>query len=73
MDETWTTQQAAAHCGCKPDTYRAYVTRGHAPPALPLRDPVSGARLHDATAVRAWHAGRPGRGHRTDLDAAPGS
>jgi hypothetical protein len=65
--ERWTTQQAAKWCGVQPDTYRSYVTRGYAPSALNERDPVTGAKLHDAAAVREWHAGRPGRGARTDL------
>lgn len=65
--ERWTTRQAADYCGIEPDTYRAYVNRGLAPPALHERDPDTGARMHDADAVRAWNASRPGQGARTDL------
>lgn len=61
----WTAQQAAAHAGIQPSTWRAMVTRGQAPPHLPGYDPVSGLRVWDADVVRVWQATRPGRGART--------
>lgn len=67
MTERWTTAQAAEWCNIRPSTYRDYVSEGRAPAPLPERDPASGAKLHDAAAVRAWHASRPGAGTRTDL------
>lgn len=69
--ERWTTAQAAAHCGgVNPGTYRDYVNRLNAPGPLNERDPVTGAKLYDAAAVRAWHENRLGKGWRktrTDL------
>ena len=63
--ERWTTSQAAAHCGgVKPSTYRDYVAKLGAPAPLRERDPATGAKLYDAEAVKAWHAGRPGKGWR---------
>lgn len=67
MTERWTTAQAAEWCNVRPSTYRDYVSEGRAPAALNERDPETGAKLHDAEAVKAWHAGRPGAGTRTDL------
>lgn len=63
----WTTTQAARHWGVKPGTYRDYVSGGYAPPPVEMRDPVTGAKLHDARAVREGFANRSGRGARTDL------
>lgn len=66
MAENWTTRQAAEHCRVKPRTYLYYVARLGAPAAVG-RDVETGEKLFDAGAVRAWHARRPGRGARTDL------
>lgn len=63
----WTTRQAAEHCGVSPATYRDYVSDGRAPAPFQDRDPATGAKLHDAAAVKSWHASRPGQGARTDL------
>lgn len=74
-------KDAAALCvtadrpdGVSADTYQYYVKRLGAPGPLRegFRDPVSGRlrSLYDLDAVEAWHAARPGRGARTDLDRA---
>jgi hypothetical protein len=60
----WTTGQVAQHCGVNPGTYRDYVSRLDAPGPVDARDPVTGAKLYDAAAVKAWHANRPGKGWR---------
>ena len=64
MGERWTTAQAAAWCSVEPGTYRDYVSRGIAPAALNERDPETGAKLHDADAVKSWHESRLGKGWR---------
>ncbi|CRK59094.1 hypothetical protein [Alloactinosynnema sp. L-07] len=71
--ETWTTAQAAEHCGVTATTLRSHWSRHGGPAPLPYRDD-HGSRLYRADDVRAWHANRPGRGKRTDLhkaDTAP--
>lgn len=77
MPEHWTADQAGAHCktkwspeGVSGATYRRYVTLSGAPDAVG-RDLETGAKLYDAQAVREWHANRPGRGHRSDLEETP--
>ncbi len=72
MTELWTTTQCAEHVGVTPGTWRHYVsvrTQPHLrPPAAVGRQPgKAGESLFPADQVRAWHAGRPGRGARTDL------
>jgi hypothetical protein len=67
VTESWTTAQAAAYCGINPSTFRDYVSDGRAPQPMDERDPVTGAKLYDADAVRDWHEHRPGKGTRTDL------
>lgn len=69
----WTTTQAADHWGVKPATYRDYISAGYAPSPVQMRDPRTGAKLHDAGAVRDAFAKRPGRGARTDLNQASDS
>ena len=70
MAERWTTAQVAEWCNIQPSTYRDYVSEGRAPAPLAERDPVTGAKLYDAEAVRQWQANRPGAGARTDLGAS---
>lgn len=65
-EEWWTYDQAAAWCGVKPATYRAYIVQQDAPKGTRF-DPDTGRRLVAAGLVRAWWAGRPGQGARTDL------
>jgi len=70
--ELWTTAQAARHCGVTPGTWRHNVSTGvpahlRAPAAVGRQAGSAGESLFPADAVRAWHAGRPGRGARTDL------
>jgi len=70
--ELWTTSQAARHCGVTPGTWRHNVSTGmpahlRAPAAVGRQPGSAGESLFPADAVRAWHAGRPGRGARTDL------
>jgi hypothetical protein len=69
-----TAAQAGALCvndqspnGVQARTYRYYVRRLGAPDTVG-RDTETGAKLYDAEAVLEWHASRPGRGYRTDLD-----
>jgi hypothetical protein len=58
--------------GVSGDTYQYYVKRLQAPGPLQTgyRDPATGRfrSMYDLDAVEAWHAARPGRGARTDLD-----
>jgi hypothetical protein len=55
--------------GVTPDTYQYYVKRLGAPgPVKGYRDPDTGRLMYDLDKVAAWHASRPGRGARTDLD-----
>jgi len=70
--ELWTTTEAARHCGVTPGTWRHYTslrTPAHlrAPAAEGRQPGKAGESLFPADAVRAWYAGRPGRGARTDL------
>ena len=60
--ELWTTNQAAEHCGIQPATWRDYVHRNGAPGPVSREPGRAGQDLYDATAVRAYQAGRPGRG-----------
>lgn len=69
--ELWTTTQAAEHCGVKPKTFNDYRQRLGAPDPVDRQPGRSGQDLYDAAAVRAWHASRPGRGARTDLQTEP--
>ena len=65
--ETWTADECAAAWGVKTPTWLGYVSRGHAPLALPDRD-EDGRRVWDAVAVRTFP--RPGPGHsRTGASA----
>lgn len=68
--ELWTTAQVAEHLGVRPGTFRDYRQRLDPPPPLPVSSQPGrgGQDLYDAAAVRQWHAKRPGRGHRTDLE-----
>lgn len=65
MDRVGSTA-AAALAGIKPRTWSAYVARGHAP-TPDGREEISGTPWWWADHVRAWMAGRPGQGARTDL------
>ena len=56
--EWWGVAEAASHCGVKDPTWRAYVSRGVAPPP-DLR--VSGTPIWRPDRVRDWHANRPGK------------
>jgi phage terminase Nu1 subunit (DNA packaging protein) len=67
VTELWTTTQAAEHCGCKPRTFNDYVRRRGAPQPVGREPGRGGQDLYDAEAVRRWHAGRRGQGHRSDL------
>ena len=58
--EAWTADECAAAWGVRTATWLGYVSRGHAPQALPERD-EQGRRLWDAVAVRTFP--RPGPGH----------
>lgn len=66
---------AGAICGVVGETYQYYVKRLGAPKSVvALEDPKSGRvrKVYDLDAVEAWHASRPGRGYRTDLDRVEG-
>jgi len=72
MAELWTATQCAQHCGVTRGTWRDYVSLGtpahlRAPVAVGRQPGSAGESLFSAEAVRAWYAGRPGRGARTDL------
>jgi len=72
VTELWTTTQCAQHFGVTRGTWRDYVSTGtpahlRAPAAVGRQPGRAGESLFPADAVRAWHAGRPGRGARTDL------
>lgn len=73
MTELWTARQCGEYIGLtskKPeDGWRSYVYRLDAPEHVGF-DPETGMQVWDAAAVRAWHAGRPGQGARTDLRKA---
>ena len=56
--ETWTADECAAAWGVKTATFLGYVSRGHAPAALP--DRPDGRRVWDAGEVRRFP--RPGAG-----------
>lgn len=61
--ELWTTAQCAAHCGVPPKVFRDYVSRSPGAPQPVIREPGNkGQNLFLASAVRAWHAARPGQG-----------
>jgi hypothetical protein len=70
MSETWDADQVAAYLGVRPATWRDYRSDGRGP------EPV-GAEIRDGRArqvwsadeVRAWHAGRSGRGWRGQGDS----
>ena len=62
-------KDAADRAGVGWSTWRGYVTTGHAP-QHDRRNPRTGRAEWAATTVDAWLATRPGRGVRTDLDAA---
>ncbi len=63
----WTTRQCAEYCGVSASTYRDYVKRLGAPGPVAREPGRQGQNLHDAEAVRQWHANRAGQGRRTDL------
>jgi hypothetical protein len=69
--ERWTADQCATHAGITTSTWRDYVADHRAPAPLPGYDPDTGRKTWDATAVQAWHTGRPGQGARTDLTYLP--
>lgn len=57
--ETWTADECAAAWGVKTPTWLGYVSRGHAPAALP--DPEDGRRIWNAEEVRRFPRPGPGR------------
>lgn len=59
MGDRITRSEAAAIAGVAPDTFSAYVNRGHAPKAVAH---VGRTGLWDADEVRAWQDSRPGQG-----------
>jgi hypothetical protein len=61
-----TANLAAEMAGVRPNTWRAYVARGHAP-APDGREELSRHPYWLETTVSAWKASRPGPGARTDL------
>ena len=61
-----TAAMAAAMVGVKPNTWRAYVARGHAP-APDGREELSQHPFWLESTVREWEANRPGPGARTDI------
>jgi len=67
----WTAQQCAVHTGITTSTWRDYVADHRAPAPRPGYDPDTGRKTWDPDTVRAWHAGRPGQGARTDLTYLP--
>jgi len=71
--QRWTAEQCAAHAGIATSTWRDYVADHRAPAPLPGYDPGTGRKTWDAVTVRAWHAGRPGQGARTELTYLPGT
>ena len=73
QQERWTAKQCAAHVGIGVSTWRDYVADHRAPAPLSGYDPDTGRKTWDPVTVRAWHAGRPGQGARTDLTYLPGA
>jgi DNA-directed RNA polymerase specialized sigma24 family protein len=67
--ETWTADECAAAWGVKTPTWLGYVSRGHAPRALPERD-ERGRHLWDAVAVRTFPRPGPGRSWRATRSEA---
>lgn len=65
-EERLSVAAAAKMAGLKTDTFRAYVTRGHAPQPDGI-DEVFGRRYWYRATVQTWMDTRPGRGSRTDL------
>nr|WP_235681370.1 hypothetical protein [Tomitella gaofuii] len=63
MPERWLRADCADHVGVTASTWSAYVNRHRAPQPIEY---VGRTPLWDADEVRAWHAGRPGQGARTD-------
>jgi hypothetical protein len=63
---------AAHHAGTRPATWRAYVSRGQAPPPDQVHTTPGGRRrpLWRTSTVSAWLTARPGSGFRTDLHTA---
>lgn len=60
--ERWTTEQCAEYLGLNAArNYRSYVTRLGAPGPVGF-NAETGRKEYDADAVKAWHAGRRGRG-----------
>ena len=64
----WGVAEAASHCGIKPGTWRDYVSDGRAPKAERGTDPAVPPNRWNPQwrpeTVKAWHAGRPGKGGR---------
>lgn len=60
--EAWTTRQAAAHCHCRPHTFRSYTRINGAPNPIPDRFGPGGERMFWADEVIAWQASRRGMG-----------
>lgn len=71
--ELWTTGQAAAHCGITRRVLHQYRKRNGFPEPIPDRRSADGQRLFDAAKVRAWQAGRRGRGGRRVTVTIPSS
>lgn len=65
---------AGAACGTTAASYRYYVRRLGAPGPVTSFPNDSGrfVSFYDLDAVAAWHAARPGRGYRSDLDRVEG-
>jgi len=67
-DERLAVRAAAELAGVAVDTWRAYVTRGHAPVPDGV-DSVFGRRYWLRSTVERWLQERPGQGARRDLSA----